>query len=353
MIFANLEQRMAHAYLDMLPKFIPDKNAKIGIAEQETFYCLMKNLYQMAFNEPSLFVSSLHEDDAYPGRYKKPYGKPDLVKNMRKFLKEIDSLLQNMYLIGRGLDVKINKRQQEILSRFGINNYGKLPPTWTWMANRPESNYIEFAFCLFDRDYPYTSDIYAGLLGESAFCKLENWMIARGYKRHNIYNVIAADCKLSLTYANPLWDKNPPRGGFEYKIKHTGISAIYEPTVQNPAIFGLCIPNGLKTCLGTFDSMNRKMQEFVVNQTKKCNGCKYCVQTDKTGSRPLAYIPVAHEQKTYNLCPYFPGYYYSWTSINDDLADQLIEMLAFMDKFMPNKPAKTAGTFMQPGLNLP
>ena len=44
MIFTSLEQRMAQTYLDVFPKFIPDKNAKISIVEQEKFYLLIKNL---------------------------------------------------------------------------------------------------------------------------------------------------------------------------------------------------------------------------------------------------------------------------------------------------------------------
>jgi hypothetical protein len=335
MTFTSLEQRMVRTYMDMFPKFVPDKSAKINLAEQEKFYSLMKNLYQLAFNEPLLFVSSLHEDDAYPSRYKKSYGKPELVKNMRKFVKAMDSLLQSMYLIGKDSNAEINKKQQEILSRLGISNYSKLPLAWTWMANRPKSNNIEFMYCLFDRDYPYTSDIYASLLGESSFRTLENWMIKQGYKRFDIYNVIASDCKLSLTYANPLWNEEPPRGGFEYKIRHTGISVIYEPFVQKQVILGLCIPNGLKTYLNAFDSMSKKNQNFVMNHTKKCDGCRYCVQTDKTGSRPLVYVQVDYEQKRHNLCPYFPGYGFSWTEINDDLVDKLVEMLSFMDNFIP------------------
>lgn len=297
MKFTSLEQRMAQTYMDMFPKFMPDESAKINIAEQENFYFLMKNLYQLAFNEPLLFVPSLHEDDAYPNRYKKSYGKPELINNMRKFIKSVDSLLQNMYLIVQDSNIEINKRQKEILSRLGINNYSKLPKAWTWMANRPESNKIEFKHCLFNRNYPYTSDIYASLLGESSFRKLEKWMIKRGYKRFDIYNIIASDCKLSLTYANPLWSKEPPRGGFEYKIRHTGISAQYDFYVQQPTVFGLCIPNGLKIYLSAFDSMSTKNQSFVVDRTKKCDGCRYCVQTDKTGSRPLVYIQITHEQK--------------------------------------------------------
>jgi hypothetical protein len=337
MTFTSLEQRMAQTYLDMFPKFVPDKNAKIDVAEQEQFYLLIKNLYQLAFNEPMLFVSTLHEDDAYPSRYKKSYGKPGLINDMRKFIKEMDSLLQNMYLIGQDSKNKINKKQQEILSKLDINNFSKLPKAWTWMSKRSKSNIVEFMYCLFDRDYPYSSDIYASLLGESSFRKLENWLIKQGYKRFDINKPTASDCKLTLTYANPLWSKEAPKGGFEYKIKHTGISAQYDFYVKQPAVFGLCIPNGLKVYLDAFDTMSEKNKNFVINHTKKCDGCKYCVQTDKTGSRPLAFIQVIYEQKKQNLCPYFPGYCYSWTNINDDLVDHLIEMLSFMDKFIPKK----------------
>jgi hypothetical protein len=340
MKFTNLEQRMVQTYIDMFPKFIPDKNAKIGIVEQEKFYSLMKDLYQLAFNEPLLFVSFLHEDDVYPYRYKKSYGKPDLINNMRKFIKTMDLLLQNMYLIGKGSNINIDKRQQEILSRLGINNYNKLPLAWTWMANRPESNIIEFIYCHFDKNYPYTSDIYADLLGEAAFRKLENWMISQGYRRYDIYNLIGSDCKLSLTYANPLWDKTPPRGGHEYKIRHTGISAQYDFFTQQPAIFGLCIPKGLKLFLDNFQSMETKTKNFVISQTKKRDKCRYCVQTDKTNTRPLAFVKVNIDQKDYNLCTYFPGYAYSWTYINNELVEQLIDMLVLMDKYIPKNRDK-------------
>jgi len=105
--------------------------------------------------------------------------------------------------------------------------------------------------------------------------------------------------------------------------------------VQNPPILGLCIPNGLKPYLLDFDSANKIIQEFIVSRTKKCDGCRYCVQTDKTKTRQLAYIKVKYDQKKYNLCPYFPGYSYCWSSIDEGLAEQLIKMLSFMDKFAP------------------
>ncbi|MCL1795809.1 MAG: hypothetical protein FWG37_02845 [Clostridia bacterium] len=192
-----------------------------------------------------------------------------------------------------------------------------------------------FAHCFFHKEYPYASDIYAPLLGEACFRKLENRMLAQGYKRFAIYDVIASDCKLSLTIANPQWSKNPPRGGFEYKIRHTGISVLFEPYVKDPPVLGLCIPNGMRIFLEAFDSMGAELQAFVAGRTKKCNGCNYCVQTDKTGSRPLAHVPVTHDGKEHRLCTYFPGYSYCWTRIDNGLVEMLLKMLSFMDRFAP------------------
>ena len=334
MNYPSLEQRMAKSYIDLFPEFVPEDEAPVSISEQEDFYLILKNLYQLGFDEPLLFVPSLNEDDVYPNGLKKSYGKPQLAVNMKKFIKSMDSLLQNMFLIGQNSAFKEDKYQQVIFSKLGINNIKKLPSAWTWMARRPETNIIKFSRCYFNNDYPYQSDFYASLFGGSSFRKLENWMIAQGYKRYDIYEINQWHCKLSLTYANPLWNKELPKSGFEYKIKHTGISAIYDPYFKDPAVFGLCIPNGLKKILEAFESMDEKLQKFIVKQTKECDSCRYCVQTDKTGSRTFAYVTVDYEQKNYNLCPYFPGYRYCWISINDNLADQLINFLLFMDGFI-------------------
>ena len=335
MNYSSLEQRMAHSYIDMLPSFVPDENASVSVSEQEHFYDLIKNLHQLAFDEPLLFVTSLHEDDVYPTRYKKPYGKPKLIMSMRKFTKSVDGLLQAMFLLGKGEEVKLNKRQQTILDRLNINDLTNLPAAWQWMSTKENANIVTFSHCLFDDNYPYTSEIYARLLGASAFKKLESWMLAQGYKRFDIHHIIASDCKLTLTIANPKWCSDPPRGGHEYKIKHTGISVQYDDYVKDPAIIGLCIPDGMKPYLATFDSMETSLQAFVVGRTKKCDRCNYCIQTDKTGTRPLAYTAVTFEGEKYQLCNYFPGYGYSWSSIDDNLVDMLIKMLTFMDGFVP------------------
>ena len=338
MSYSSLEQRLAQGYIDMLPPFVPDENAAISASEQKYFYVLIKGLFQLAFDEPLLFVNSLHEDDAFPNRFNaRSYGKPKLMSDMKKFTKAVNDILQAMFLLGQGEEVKLTKRQQVVLSRLGIDDLTSLPNPWKWMSTKDGANISTFSHCLFDGSYPYTSEIYARLLEDSAFKKLENWMLAQGYKRFDIYDVTASHCKLSLSIANPKWGMEPPSGGFEYKIKHTGISARFDPYVSNPPIIGLCIPNGMKPYLEAFDTMDKPLQAFVVKQTKKCDMCNYCVQTDKTGSRPLAYTTIDFEDEEYQLCNYFPGYSYSWTRLDDGLVDMLIKILSFMDRFTPTK----------------
>ena len=337
MNYTSLEQRMAKSYIDLFPKFVPDENAPVTISEQENFYSILKSIYQLGYDEPLLFVTKLHEDDVYPHRYKKMYGKPELAVNMKKFQNAMDSLLKNMFLIGQNSIPEINKSQKVIFSKLGINTFTQLPSAWTWMAKRPEANIITFSRCFFKIDYPHQSYFYASFFGETSFRKLEKWMFTHGYKKYDIYDINKWHSILSLTYANPLWNKELPKGGFEYKIKHTGISATFDLHYKDPAIFGLCIPNGLKVFLEAFESMDLNLKKFFINQTKKCNNCRYCIQTDKTGSRPLVSITVDFQQEKYNLCPYYPGSSYSWTSINNELVEQLISFLTFMDKFINNE----------------
>ena len=206
---------------------------------------------------------------------------------------------------------------------------------WEWMATREGAHITAFSHCLFRMDYSYALDIYRRFFNSAALDKLVDWMREKGYKPFDIYHLIGTDCKLSLSYVNPKWGNTPPRGGFEYKIKHTGISFRYDNGVQIPWVLGVCIPGGMKPYLSRFDSMEDSLRDFVISRNRKCNGCRYCVQTDKTGARPLAAVTVVQKGKQYSLCPYFPGGFYSWTSIDEEAADQIIALLDFMDGFAP------------------
>ena len=101
-MYKSLEQRMAKSYFDLFPAFIPEQGAEVGVLEQEEFYLLMKKLYELAYDEPSLFVSVLHEDDAYPSRFKKSYGKPGAGGKPKEILKSGGYTASNDVPLGTG-----------------------------------------------------------------------------------------------------------------------------------------------------------------------------------------------------------------------------------------------------------
>ncbi|WP_455619208.1 hypothetical protein [Eisenbergiella sp.] len=337
MTYTSVEQRIAYGYIAQLPDFIPDEHGPVTVSQQKEFYGLMKRLYQLAFDEPLLFVPTVHEDDAFPTRYKKSCEKPELNTNILKMKNAVEAILDSMFKMGQGADVKLNKRQTKILSLLGMDDLSDIPAAWTWMATRSGTTQVAFAYCLFDESHVYSIDIFARMLGEKPFRKLEKWMKSHGYKPYDIYNTTWVNYQLTLTYANPAWSDERPSLGNEYKIRHTGISAQYDAYVRNPAALGLCIPGGMKPYLENFALMERPLQDFILSRVKRCDGCSYCVQTDKSGKRSLAKIAVSYEGETYSLCPYYPGYSFCWTSIDDALVDHIIAMLDFMDGFVPNK----------------
>jgi len=331
MQFQSLEQRMAQTFLDRLPPFVPAVDGPPA-SEQERLYGLIKSLYQLGFDEPGLLVPQLHGDDAYPNRFNKAsYGKTELLTHMRRFQKEISALLQGMFALGAGEAVKLSKRQKEILGRLGALE-GPPFEAWAWMATRPGADVHAFAHCLFSPGYRYAADVYARLLGdEAAFRKLEGWMLARGYAYFENLDAPAHEPGLAARYANLSRNPAPPSGGFEYGVKHTGVSLRYDPFVRAPAVLGLCIPGGMKASLSAFERMDAPLQSFVAARTKACDRCGYCVQTDKTGTRPLACMRVAFEGRELCLCTYFPGYRYCFTRLDGALADKLIALLDFLD----------------------
>ena len=349
--FENVEQRMVTTYLDTYPSFVPSEEGP-GIAAQAQCYEFIEGLYQRLAEEPTLLVRDLHDDDAHPNRFNAgAYGKPKLKDWMRKPIKQLDSLLATMFAMGEagrleggglvvGGAVKVSKKHRLLLEALGLDvsagpdgivvrhdGYPELFAAWTWMATRPGASLLRFSRCLFREGYSYASEIYGRLSGnEAAFRRLEAYLIENGYTRVDNWNG-----QIALDYHKSQDGKPVTKGGYLYGIHHTGISARYDLLTDEPQVFGLCIPR-MKDILLAFDSLDAGVQDFVMSRTKKCDGCRYCVQTDKTGKRALANIPVDYGGKTQRLCPYFPGYRYCWPELSDELVDDMVAMLGAMDR---------------------
>ena len=113
MTFKSLQQRIASGYLTLFPEFVPDKKSLVSAQQQKEFYDFIKSFYQLAYDEPLLFVPKVHYEDFIPKGYFtfSSCGKQDLAKNMNKFLNAVNEILIKMYFMGIGIDVKLNKKR--------------------------------------------------------------------------------------------------------------------------------------------------------------------------------------------------------------------------------------------------
>jgi hypothetical protein len=194
------------------------------------------------------------------------------------------------------------------------------------MSTRPGASLFKFSRCLFAEGYPYTEDVFSRLSGDKdSFHRLKTYLINKNYQRLTYW-----DSETSLDYYKWPADQQPLKGGFQYGVRHIGISMSYDNLVFRPAVFALCIPK-MGNLLLLFSSMEQDLKDFVVARTKKCDNCRYCVQTDKTGKRELAKIAITNRGANYYLCPYFPGYNFCWDQLDVMLVDKMILMLDFMD----------------------
>ncbi len=359
--FDSLEQRVVATYLETMPPFYPRED-EVGPAAQKAFYDWMKGLYQLLLRQPELLFPSLHPDDFLTYRFNKSLdGKPKVQATMRAAQKRLDELLNKLIELAQGQmeagrltvpsAVKIPAAHRRVLSALGVQETrGKdtvcldcgnagLAEAWRWMATREDAVEVSrwvtredvlrllFSRCLFHPAHSYATDIFRPLFENTqAFERLVAFLEENGYERTD-----NRDGRVALDYAKEYGPKPSPLKDAWAERTHGGISLQYDWQMDEPACLCLRVPM-LAELLRRVDEMDGRTRRFLVGTTKKCNGCRYCVQLDKTGKRPLASVPVTEGGQTVRLCPIFPGYTYCWTRLDDGLVDDLIAALTCFDR---------------------
>jgi hypothetical protein len=311
-------------------------------------------MYQALCENPSIWFTELHEDDAHPNRFNKSsYGKPKLIGNMRKVLKTLDAFLTMLYAIGAEGQVADNsliltdtdnltKKYRDVMDYLGFSikdtslfypMYPGMFPAWKWMTTRSGSSVLNFSRCMFDPNYAYPSDIFRRLSGnEDAFNQLEDYLVKNEYRR--------VDCRggqVGLDYVKCTGTPGEALGHFCYDHNYIGICAEYEQVVGPPQCFALRIQQ-MRYILPLFNRMDDDLKEFLIKYNHRCDMCGYCVQRNKNTAKALNhyYITVEYHGETYKLCPLFPGYYYCWTALSDEIVNGLITFLTFMEHELIN-----------------
>jgi hypothetical protein len=349
--FDNMEQRIINMYVELFPSFKPDKNCNINEEAQKKFYDFIQSLFSTLSKNPQLLFLKLGTDDYFVRRFNKSSeNKQAVYNNMRKIAKSLEEFCIFLFNIGKigtlenselvvENNYKIPKRYINILDKCGIsylqnnnnhyfshNTNCEIIHCWKWFSTKPGVTLSHFFSCMFDSSYPYTSEIYSSLAeNEKVFKKLESFLIVNNY-----YRIDNRDNKITLDYIKDYDPKDNIIKDAWAERTHGGISAQYDSFMKNPVLFSLRIPY-YKKLLQQFEQMEEQEKKFIVAVGKKCGNCRYCVQTDKTGKRELAYIKVINNGE-YKICTYFPGFQYCWEYLDQDIVNNIIGLLKFSEK---------------------
>lgn len=366
--FENLAQRSIYYFLATFPSFRAISSPESTESQQKNAYDFIKSIYEKLYVDPSLLGFKLEPDDSFDDWVPQKI-KPTLAPKIRGTIKKIEEFTYTIYQI-----VTMGKSEEDIMI-IGSSKLPLKPSMIKQLANfgiqthRSEENYLLtfpvetvkglkllakistenvkpswegkqkfhllFSRGIFDVQAPYTREIYSNMFEDkNSVDKLIDYLDKAGYIRidnKESGNSISLD--YIINYGSPdealkwAWGERT-RGGVEF---------VYEEIRRNQILFSLRVPY-FGELLKSVDKMKAKLKSFVINTSKKCDGCRYCVQTDKTGKRPLISVKVDE----YKICPLFCGFQYRWRTINEDIVDSAIEMLKFIDETFEERKYENA-----------
>ena len=193
-----------------------------------------------------------------------------------------------------------------------------------------------FSRCVFDHDVDWLSQCFDDMMdadGRIVFlCAKLNEL---GYHRE----VMIDGRYISLNYVKEYGKKAEPIKRAWADKSHLGIEISYEDLCIVPATLHIRLPR-FAELLSRFDEIPDDAKKLIFEKVKNCDGCRYCVRTDKSGMRPLAAIAVEGVRK----CPYFPSFSLRWNEVSEELPKQIMSLLEaytiFGDKQLPRSVIK-------------
>jgi len=348
MEYASLEQLVAARCLDTLSEYL-DKNAEISVTQQKEIRALVRDIYSAIKTAPNLLFASLHEPDIYRNRYNKSSeGKSELYGLIKRIATAIDNVIDSLLNIAKAAavqedgtfsvptSIKIKKSHINIFDAVGIS-ITKLKSGCTISPGIHSEAFEaisglditpqQLTWGVFSEPEKSVASIYRRNLGDT-----EAFDTLIGYLRENGYSCeVMREGELNLDYSKD-YGKNPtPLKVAWGERNHGGMSFTYHRDVEPAFVSALRIPAN-KQLLAMADKMPESLRAFVVSRNTKCSGCRYCIQTDKTGTRPIIAINVEHAGKKYALCPNFPGFAFTFDKLDMTIVNNMIEYLHFIDE---------------------
>ncbi len=159
-------------------------------------------------------------------------------------------------------------------------------------------------------DKQYTAaELFSRVSDPVLISELEQFFLEKGYVCHHHENGIK-------------YEKEYP------KKQRAHMNIYYDWRKINPLIFDFKAPHFSKV-ITFYDQMDDELKDMVFNKTKTCDGCGYCVQTDKTGKRPKLAQCLELNGVKKPKCPLFPSF--GWDNVNMKMISKVKKLFDFAE----------------------
>lgn len=340
--FDSLEQRIVRYHYDLLAPYYPCKD--IFEVSQREYYDFVNEIYDKLFTAPEGFFSKIYEDDAHPNRFNNAsYGKPELKRHMKsdyEKITELFNLLKDIGITGSvtedGIhsnnEISSKQKKQLLYMGFEVTNdfiihkkYKNMGNAIKYLAGK-ERALCSLMYCWFYESYSYLENTFAKHYDTEQYNRLTGWLRQNGYLRN-----VGSGTGSVLDYYKSINKKETPVGYAIHGDKfHYGFTFEFR---YEPRVMFHCEPRIIKyvEMLKKYDELSENTKKLILQRTKRCDACRYCVQTDKTGKRLFAAIKIMEGSV---LCPYYPGFYFVFERLTRKDVDYIISFLIDMEKVL-------------------
>jgi len=371
--FENLAQRGIYYFLVSMPPFHAVESESATKKDQENAYNFIWGIYEKLYKDPTLLGLKNLPDDCYPDWWTPKKEKPGLPTHIRGIIKAINIFVETLYHViyfgesdGNFVTVpdgsfEVKPAMLKKFALFGVtavNENGAYRFTFpegtikglkllasvsavyagksaNTIHNKQVSAFLLFSHGVFDPGAPYTAEIFRSIFKDhAAFDKLIDYFEKNRFIRvENKEYKTGLHCEpISLDYVK-IYGKPEGIIGSAWKTRNfSGVGFEYNEMIQSLATIGVHIPF-FREVLENADKMSESLREFV-SRNNKCSSCGYCVQTDKSKTKPLRFRTV----NGVNICTLFT-FGYTFNQFYEDmwLTDGIIELMDFADKLFKDR----------------
>lgn len=310
---------------------------------QMAAYAMLQKMYECIAGNPEQ-IGLKPKEDVFFAPWEKQKGREKDVKTIRDAINRMEALMRELYeLVKNGELVSDGIKMSEETSALkqtiskllqavdvNVNKAGGILEMDMICAKGlkllAQQEFPLFCRGIFHLDGDWLERNFDAVLGaEGTLVRLCEELGKRGYKQlHRIEGK-----RIFLDYVKEYGKKpHPVKMSWADKY-HAGIEVSYEDIVGESCYVWLRVPD-FENVLKQSDQLSQDVKKFLVNHIKQCDGCRYCVQTDKTGKRPLAAVALEKTMK----CPRFPSFSMNWRSLSDELAEDMLKVLDEVEEIL-------------------